>query len=207
MTAAGHFAIAGVGNELLTDDGFGVHVVRELQETPLPGVGMFEIGTAILHGLSCLEGAQRVLVIDAVRGGRAPGTIYQFDAATSATLPPGASIHALGLREALRFLPPGCSRPTVTVLGVEPASLAYGLDLSAVVQAAVPRVVELARSIVTEWQSSASGHHPVGTDAFHCVPLLATSIGDAVVSVPTNAPTPLLLRSPFPHAPSHGAFA
>lgn len=143
--------VAGVGNVLLSDDGVGVHAVRELMKEPMAGVVLADIGTAVLHGLSFLETAGRVLVIDAAQGGQAPGTIYLFDADAAPVPGPFASMHAMGLLEALRLLPPGLPRPAVTVLGVEPESLAYGLELSPAVLAALPRVVASAREIVDEW--------------------------------------------------------
>jgi hydrogenase maturation protease len=149
------FLIAGVGNVLLSDDGVGVHAVRELMKEPIPGVVLADIGTAVLHGLSFLETAGRVLVVDAAQGGQAPGTIYLFDADAAPVPGPFASMHAMGLLEAMRLLPPGLPRPAVTVLGVEPASLAYGLELSAPVQAALPRVVALARETVAGWSQDA----------------------------------------------------
>jgi hydrogenase maturation protease len=114
-------------------------------------VTMVEIGTAILHGLSFLESAARVLVIDAARGGQPPGTIYLFDAGEAGAPHPGSSLHALGLREAARLLLRPGSCPPITVLGVEPASLDYGLELSGPVRAALPRVVALARQTVAGW--------------------------------------------------------
>ena len=148
--------IVGVGNVLLSDDGVGVHAVRELQRQPILGATMVEIGTAILHGLSFLESAARVLVIDAARGGQPPGTIYLFDTGEAGAPHPGASLHALGLREAARLLLPKESCPAITVLGVEPVSLEYGTELSSPVRAALPRVVALARETVAAWR----GAHP-----------------------------------------------
>lgn len=157
MSHSPRILIAGLGNELLSDDGVGVHAVRALQEHPVPGATMVDIGTAILHGLPFLEEADRVLVIDAAKGGRPAGTVYLFDAAENANTEPMASIHAMGLREAARFLQVGKLAPPITVLGVEPESLGYGMSLSAPVRAALPRVVSLARETVARWQRPA--HH------------------------------------------------
>jgi hydrogenase maturation protease len=142
--------LAGVGNLLMSDDGIGIHAIQELQKNPIPGVAMAEIGTAILHGLSFVESAQRVLVIDAAKGGHAPGTIYLFDAAEAAETRAVTSIHALGLREAMRFLS-GRQPPPVTVIGIEPQVLDYGMALSAPVQATLPQVVALAQEILSGW--------------------------------------------------------
>jgi hydrogenase maturation protease len=61
------------------------------------------------------------------------------------------SIHSMGLREAARFLMTGQPAPPITVIGVEPETLDYGMDLSGPVQAALPRVVALARETVAGW--------------------------------------------------------
>ena len=142
--------LAGVGNLLMSDDGVGVHAIAELQKDPIPGVTMIDIGTAILHGLSFVESASRVLVIDAAKGGQPPGTIYFFEAGKAAPLSPTSSIHALGLRETMRFL----SRrtpPPIAIIGVEPQTIAYGMELSLPVRAARPHVIALARSTVADW--------------------------------------------------------
>jgi hydrogenase maturation protease len=156
MSSVRHILIAGVGNVLLSDDGVGVHAVRELQKHPLPGVTFAEIGTAILHGLHFLESADRVLVIDAARGGKPPGTVYLFEATEDTEAKSMTSIHSMGLREAARFLMAGQPAPPITVIGVEPETLAYGMDLSGPVQAALPRVVALARETVAGWLRKSS---------------------------------------------------
>ena len=40
----------------------------------------------------------------------------------------------------------------MTILGVEPESLGYGMNLSAMVQAALPKVIDLARETVARWR-------------------------------------------------------
>ncbi len=147
------FLIAGVGNELLCDDGVGIHAIRELQREPIPGVTMVDLGTAILHGLGFLEAADRVLVIDAAKGGQAPGTIYLFEAGVNTQAQPMTSVHSMGLREAAGLLMAG-QAPPMTVLGVEPESFKYSMSLSDPVQAAVARVVSLARETITAWRQA-----------------------------------------------------
>jgi hydrogenase maturation protease len=146
--------IAGVGNLLLSDDGVGIHAVRELEKSPLPGVTIVDLGTAVWHGLAFLESAGRVLIIDAARGGRPPGTVYLFDEPGSGEISSLGSIHALGLREAARLLLAEGTAPPMTVLGVEPASLSYGMELSPPVRTALPAVLALARETVTTWMRS-----------------------------------------------------
>jgi Ni,Fe-hydrogenase maturation factor len=52
---------------------------------------------------------------------------------------------------ALRFLTNG-HRPEITVLGVEPETIAAGLELSPSVQAALPRLVAAVQEIVASWR-------------------------------------------------------
>ena len=143
--------IVGLGNVLLKDDGVGVHAVRELQKDPPDGLCVAEIGTAVLHAVHLLEWAEKVIAIDAVKAGGAPGTIYAFDAGKEAS-EHRVSLHELNLLGALRFLPQGHPKPEIVILGVEPEVIDYGLELSAAVQAAVPQVVNVAKEIADAWE-------------------------------------------------------
>lgn len=136
--------IAGLGNLLLQDDGVGVQAVRLLQQEPPPGVLLAEVGTQVLGALHLLEWADRVLALDALMAGGPPGTIYACRESDVAQEGVQASLHELGLRAALQFLPQE-RRPEVFILGLEPESLEMGLELSPPVQAALPRFLELAR--------------------------------------------------------------
>ncbi len=156
--------IAGVGNLLMRDDGVGVHAVRELQRNPPPGVSILDAGTAVLSALPFFENARRVLVIDAVRAGGRPGSIYLFNSreADAGTQP--VSLHSVGPLEAVRRLGSGAA-PDITVLGVEPEIVDYGTELSAAVQAALAGVVETARRTVSDWCRSSTCETKAGTMA------------------------------------------
>lgn len=139
--------IAGLGNLLLADDGVGVHAVRALQAEP--DVWAVEVGTALLDGLHLFEQADRIVAIDAMQAGSAPGTIYALS--PREVNDPGlkGSLHGLGLLATLRFLPH--HRPEVAILAVEPERIEYGLDLSPAVRASLPRLVALARECAADW--------------------------------------------------------
>jgi hydrogenase maturation protease len=140
--------IAGLGNFLLRDDGVGIHAVRELQKTPLPGVLVAEVGTSVLAGLHLFEWADRVLALDAMEAGGLPGTLYACRDRDVADDRIHASLHELGLLAALRFLPEA-KRPKIQVLAVEPQAIEYGLDLSPPVQQALPHFLGLVRKSAT----------------------------------------------------------
>ena len=144
--------VIGLGNELLSDDGVGIHIVRDLQRNPPDGALVVEVGTALLDALHLLERARRVVAIDAMEAGGAPGSVYMLTAADVADRVNPASLHELDLKAAMRLLP-GCQMPEIVVVGVEPARIEFGLDLSPQVASALPQTVALVRSVVSEWRT------------------------------------------------------
>lgn len=136
--------VLGLGNELLSDDGVGVHAARRLAEDPPPGALVVDIGCAVLDACELLEEAEVVLALDAVDGGGPPGTIYSFDADGARARPGTPSPHERALAGALRLIPPQ-TRPRAVFLGMQPMTLAPGPSLSAPVQRAVPVLLRLVR--------------------------------------------------------------
>ena len=150
--------VVGLGNELLTDDGVGVHVVRMLQETPpVDGVEVLEVGTAILHAQHLIEQAAHVIAVDAVRAGDEPGAIYRFDV-DQAHMNRPTTLHELGIVGVLKLIPEQ-RRPQVTILGIEPETIGYGMELSSAVQASLPRAVKVAREMMKNILSRKAGCH------------------------------------------------
>jgi len=143
--------IAGLGNVLLMDDGVGVHAVRELLNDAPAGACVAEVGTAVLHALHLLETADRILAIDAVQAGGPPGTVYVFRAGDE-KVQHRVSLHELSLMGALRFLGPAHPRPEIVILGVEPETIDYGLELTKEVAAALPQVLRVAKEIAEMWE-------------------------------------------------------
>jgi hydrogenase maturation protease len=64
-----------------------------------------------------------------------------------------ASLHELNLLAALRFLKKKAG-PEIVILGVEPQTIAYGLDLTPPVAAALPRLLQATRDIVGRWREA-----------------------------------------------------
>lgn len=143
--------ILGVGNLLMSDDGVGIHAVRQLAQDPPGGACVVDAGTDYLSALAFLEGARRVLILDAVRGGAAPGTLHRLGPDDVAQRPANGGAHLTSVLEARRLLPPGAPWPELAVLGVEPAVVDYGMELSAPVAQALPRLASEARRIICEW--------------------------------------------------------
>lgn len=73
--------VAGVGNLLRGDDGFGVEVARRLAALPLPaGVTVVETGIAGIALVQELQaGWDAVVIVDAVERDREPGTVMVIE--------------------------------------------------------------------------------------------------------------------------------
>ena len=101
-------------------------------------------GNTVIAFCSCDSG--RVLAIDAMDAAGAPGTLYSCSASQVAPPLLPKSLHELGLLAVLEFIPEHL-RPEITILGVQPAVVDYGLELSPQVRLALPQIVEAAREI------------------------------------------------------------
>jgi hydrogenase maturation protease len=138
--------VLGLGNILLRDEGVGVRVVQALEQAPLPpGVELLDGGTAGIDLLDALADRRKLVVIDALDGDLAPGTVLRL--APDELAPreaPGVSLHDLGLLETLVLARHLNAAPReVVIIGVKPGSVECGLELSAEIRRLVPRIVEL----------------------------------------------------------------
>ena len=147
--------ILGAGNELMKDEGVGVHLVRILQNEPrLPTLNVItmDIGTSpdFAH---LIEGVQKLIIVDAVKGGCEPGTIYRFTHdQIESEFALTTSLHQVGLLENLRMMELTGSEPDETVvIGIEPAEVGLGLELSHELEHQMPKLV---RTVLQEIGSS-----------------------------------------------------
>ncbi|PIQ94779.1 MAG: Ni,Fe-hydrogenase maturation factor, partial [Nitrospirae bacterium CG11_big_fil_rev_8_21_14_0_20_41_14] len=138
--------ILGVGNLLLSDEGVGVHVANELVKLELPpGVTVVEGGTDGFRLINVITEADRLIVVDAVKGGGAPGSIYRFDINEVQNCPSGfkTSVHQIGILEVINLSGLIGKTPQTTVIGIEPESLEMGMELSPEIKAKIPKIIEL----------------------------------------------------------------
>ena len=117
--------IAGFGNVLRGDDGFGVEVIRRLGEAGLPpDVDLMEVGTAgIRLAQELLTPCDRLIIVDAMTRGGAPGTVYvtaieSVESAAEVDLHLAVPARALSVAKALGALP-----GEIFVVGCEPADV------------------------------------------------------------------------------------
>ncbi len=142
--------ILGLGNELLGDEGVGVHAIRLLIKEKLPRpVKLVEVGTAILDALPEFEHADHIIVLDAVQHGGVPGTVYKIPLGHCTRPTSIASMHGFDIFRVLA-LAERRGTPAVMVLGVEPELLQWSLQLSSQVEASLPHLVAAVRSELLE---------------------------------------------------------
>lgn len=150
--------ILGIGNLLLSDEGFGVHFVRHLEEHyRFPEeVELFDGGTLGLMATHKYEAAERVYLVDTLAADGEPGECrrYRKDELLHGRLPVKLSPHQTGVREMMLVSElRGCGPPEVVLLGVIPASLESSVELSPPLRALL---APLATELVQELRSA--GH-------------------------------------------------
>jgi len=141
--------IIGCGNTNRSDDGVGVWVAQELQRRGVPDrVRVIDAGTGGMDVMFHLEGARRVILIDAAQTGAAPGQVYCVPGEELAALPPARnlSLHNFRWEHALavgRMIYKDRFPTDISVYLIQVASLDYGLELSPAVRAGAEQVADL----------------------------------------------------------------
>ena len=149
--------IAGVGNVLRCDDGFGIEVMHRLEETLIvEGVEYFESGIAGISLVQKLmDGYDALIIIDALDRGAPPGQVFVLEPdAASLRNPPSrheaTDLHqadpevVLRMAAALKTLP-----PRAWIVGCQAADCdELGAPLTEAVARAVPVAVARVREIV-----------------------------------------------------------
>jgi len=136
--------IVGIGNLLCRDEGIGVHVIQEMKDMKLPDhIDLLDMGTSTMDLISYLEGVKKLIVIDAMKAGGTPGTIYKCRPEDLLPEEEGPiSLHEIGLLESLNMaLKMGIKIDTV-IIGVEPKVLDWGMELSDEVKSKIPTIIE-----------------------------------------------------------------
>ena len=144
--------VLGLGNVLMSDDGFGPYVARVLEafyEFP-EDVEVVDVGTPGLDLTPYLLGTEAVIFIDTVTSDGAPGETRVYDRDEILKYAPQARTgpHDPALKEALLTVDAAGAGPkVVTLIGVIPEWVATGVTLSPVVSDAVTPVV---RTVIDE---------------------------------------------------------
>jgi hydrogenase maturation protease len=134
--------VLGIGNILLRDEGIGCHVVHAL-ESVAPGDARIIDGGTCPDVVRLVEDTDKLVIVDAVKGGGMPGQIYRFrlqDVALQQK--PFLSVHDFGLLDNLMLMKVWERIGEDVIIGVEPKDVEWGLELSAELQEKIPQIIE-----------------------------------------------------------------
>jgi hydrogenase maturation protease len=140
----------GLGNILLGDEGFGVHVAHRLRESKLPiCVRVEEGGVGGFNLLGYLEGVERLVVVDAMMLDSAPGELMLWK--------PGpnfresgkniVSFHQVGIIELVHMWGLIGHEPEILFLVTRPEMLEPGMELSPALQNAAEQAAMLIENL------------------------------------------------------------
>lgn len=139
--------IAGIGNLLFTDEGIGVHVIRELVKCHLPEeVELAEIGTATFELTGWMEEKDKVIIVDALLSEQPPGTVFRLQP-TDLSAEDGkfsASLHQYGVVEALKSAAMMGHNPEVVILGIVPKDYqSLGTELTDELKRCMSKIIQV----------------------------------------------------------------
>jgi hydrogenase maturation protease len=140
--------ILGIGNLLLGDEGVGVHAVRLLRSQCSDRVEVETIDGGTSPELCSLldRKLDKLIILDAVRGNKPPGTLYRLSIDDiNLSSPRAFSLHELSLVESIQQLELLGRRPReIVIIGMEPQIIDWSLGLSLAVKEKLLEMVDLA---------------------------------------------------------------
>ncbi|WP_298270050.1 HyaD/HybD family hydrogenase maturation endopeptidase [Geobacter sp.] len=140
--------IFGAGNLILSDEGFGVHIIKYLEDnyTFPEEVELFDGGTLGIMVTHKIEEAERVYIVDTLDTAGEPGELFRYEKEEIMLnrLPVKLSPHQIGIQEMLYIseMRGGCP-DAITLLGIVPQSFDPGNELSPSLNEKLPRVARL----------------------------------------------------------------
>jgi hydrogenase maturation protease len=147
--------VLGIGNIIMGDEGFGLHVIRRLKEIGMPeniileegGVGGFDL-------LSDLEGIKQLVVVDIMMLPLPPGELQIFKPGNPPAEPGKVivSFHQVGVLELINLWGlMGNEEPEVTFLVTRPQTIEWGTELSQPLKPAVEKAANMIKTLCADF--------------------------------------------------------
>ena len=147
--------VLGIGNIILSDEGFGVRVVEYLDKnfTFPDNVSLIDGGTLGVELTHFVTGTKRLLIIDSINGGAEPGEIFHLrDNEIKNHFAQKISAHEIGIQDVLTMLElSGKKIPRIELIGAQPYSLEAGTELTEPMQKLLPIFADKAVEILKLW--------------------------------------------------------
>ena len=121
--------ILGFGSPLMGNDGVGLKVIEALQKTELKDLKDLDIEDAGVCGLdllNLLDGARKVIIVDAVLADSPPGSVHRIegkDLLDGTEFHPLVSVHDLTITDVLKIGEHVQQLPEIVVIGIEIGSI------------------------------------------------------------------------------------
>jgi hydrogenase maturation protease len=137
--------VLGIGHLLMADDGLGVLAVEGLRKKTWPrDVRILEAGVSAMLFLEEISRSQNVIIVDAVRMGGVPGSIYRLHFRDIPCVGDGwRDAHGFSPVTAIEMARELTGLPFNTVIyGVEPCAIEPGIGLSPAVASSLQTVMD-----------------------------------------------------------------
>lgn len=145
--------IIGIGNFLLKDEGIGIHVINELGKYNLPSnIEIYDGGTGGFKLIDIMQGANKVIFVDAVETGRAPGTIITFKSEDVRSMYQKRkySLHDTDLLEVIKMVELLEYAPEIEIVGIQPKTIDYDTTLSKELKDSIPNIINIVLKEIEE---------------------------------------------------------
>ena len=151
--------VIGIGNLLLMDEGIGIHTINELETHDLPkSIEIYDGGTGGFKLIDLMHGAARVIFIDAVETGKAPGSVTIFSAEDVHSIynKKKYSLHDTDLMEIIKMAEMLGNPPMIEIVGIQPKTINYGTTLSKELAGSMSNIVNSVLKRIEEVCSTTS---------------------------------------------------
>ncbi|WP_319406203.1 HyaD/HybD family hydrogenase maturation endopeptidase [uncultured Desulfosarcina sp.] len=146
-----HVMILGVGNILLSDEGFGIRVVEALEERyDFPeNVSVIDGGVLGINLMGIIAEADQLIVVDVIRNKGNAGDLYRIDGeAIPERIRAKNSLHQIDFLESLTLCQALDKVPETVIVGIEPLDTeTLSLELT---PATADRVDDVIHMVLTE---------------------------------------------------------
>jgi len=144
--------VIGIGNDLLSDEGVGIHAIRELQKEPWPpNVTVYNGGVLGIDLLSLIQDHDKLVIVDAVNAQAEPGAVFRFRPEEVDCLLRNSktSLHQIDIIDTIKIARFMGKSPEIVIIGVQPKTITWGLSLSPELLEKLPRVLKLVRDEIS----------------------------------------------------------
>jgi len=139
--------ILGIGNLLFRDEGFGIHVIRQLQDLfEFPeNVSIIDGGVLGMNLLGVMSEAEHLVVIDVIRNKGKPGDLYRLSGEQiPSRIRAKNSLHQVDFLEALTLCEAIDGIPETVILGAEPEDIdTLEMELTPTLSEKVDKVISM----------------------------------------------------------------